>query len=127
MTMMNLMYSIKIMSIFREYIEEKSLSFSTSLPEYFEEILDFRTRDTLAVLDDKSHLVGMTDRYARLGLVDDESEGEYDDEYDDTYDDGIVNVRDKDDAIDNELEKNENRFVIEEEEEFFKKKRISRN
>lgn len=69
----------------------------------------------------------MTDRYARLGLVDDESEGEYDDEYDDTYDDGIVNVRDKDDAIDNELEKNENRFVIEEEEEFFKKKRISRN
>lgn len=70
----------------------------------------FRTRDTLAILDDKSHLDGMTDRYARLGLVEDETDEDYDDEYDDTYDDGIVNVRDKDDAIDNELQKNENRF-----------------
>lgn len=57
----------------------------------------------------------MTEHYARLGLVQDESEGEYDDEYDDTYDDGIVDVRDKDDNIDNELQKNQNRFVINEE------------
>jgi hypothetical protein len=56
----------------------------------------------------------MGEHYSRLGLVEDETDGEgdYDDEYDDTYDDGIVNVRDKDDAIDNELQKNENRFDI---------------
>ncbi len=54
----------------------------------------------------------MDERYARLGLIEDETDGDYDDEYDDTYDDGIVNVRDKNDAIDNELEKNENRFEI---------------
>jgi len=72
----------------------------------------FRTRDTLSILDDKSHLEGMDERYSRLGIVLDETDGEYDDEYDDTYDDGIVNVRDKDDAIDNELQKNENRFDI---------------
>ncbi len=73
-----------------------------------------RTQDTLAELDDKSHLIGMNERYSRLGLIEDETDGEgdYDDEYDDTYDDGIVNVRDKNDAIDNELEKNENRFEI---------------
>lgn len=72
----------------------------------------FRKRDTIEYLDDKSHLVGMTEHYARLGIVEDETDGEgdYDDEYDDTYDDGIVNVRDKDDAIGNELHKNENRF-----------------
>lgn len=79
---------------------------------YFSYINSSRTRDTLAHLDDKSHLMGMGDRYSRLGLVEDETDGEYDDEYDDTYDDGIVNVRDKDDAIDNELQKNENRFDI---------------
>lgn len=56
----------------------------------------------------------MGERYSRLGIVDDETDGEgdYDDEYDDTYDDGIVNVRDKGDTIDNELEKNQNRFDI---------------
>jgi hypothetical protein len=54
----------------------------------------------------------MTERYARLGLVEDYTDGEYDDEYDDTYDDGTVNVRDKGDTIDNDLEKNENRFII---------------
>ncbi len=54
----------------------------------------------------------MSERYAYLGLVEDNNDGDYDDEYDDTYDDGIVNVRDKDDAIDNELQKNENRFDI---------------
>lgn len=54
----------------------------------------------------------MSERYAHLGLVEDNNDGDYDDEYDDTYDDGIVNVRDKDDAIDNELQKNENRFDI---------------
>ena len=56
----------------------------------------------------------MNERYARLGLVEDETDGEgdYDDEYDDTYDDGMINVRDKGDTIDNELEKNENRFDI---------------
>jgi len=54
----------------------------------------------------------MSERYARLGLIEDETDGDYDDEYDDTYDDGIVNVRDKDDAIDKELQKNENRFDI---------------
>ena len=64
----------------------------------------------MADLNDKSHLVGMTECYARLGLVVDETDGEYDDEYDDTYDDDFVNVRDKDDTIDNELEKNDNRF-----------------
>lgn len=52
----------------------------------------------------------MRERYAHLGLIEDETDGEYDDEYDDTYDDGIVDVRDKADTIDNELEKNENRF-----------------
>jgi len=71
-----------------------------------------RTQDTLEHLNDKSHLVGMSERYARLGLIEDETDGDYDDEYDDTYDDGIVNVRDKDDAIDKELQKNENRFDI---------------
>jgi activating signal cointegrator complex subunit 2 len=71
-----------------------------------------RTRDAAADLDDKSHLAGMSERYSRLGIVEDETDGEYDDEYDDTYDDGTVNVRDKDDTIDNELEKNENRFDI---------------
>ncbi len=71
-----------------------------------------RTRDTRAEFDDKSHLIGMSERYAHLGLVEDNNDGDYDDEYDDTYDDGIVNVRDKDDAIDNELQKNENRFDI---------------
>ncbi len=65
----------------------------------------------MVILDDKSHLAGMSERYSRLGLVEDETDGEYDDEYDDTYDDGIVNVRDKDDTIDNELQKNENRFA----------------
>ena len=70
----------------------------------------FRTRDTQEILDDKSHLEGMTERYARLGLIESETD-DYDDEYDDTYDDGIVNVRDKDDNIDKELEKNENRLV----------------
>lgn len=70
----------------------------------------FRTRDTIEILDDKSHLDDLRDRYARLGLVEDETDGEYDDEYDDTYDDGIVDVRDKDDIIDKDLEKNENRF-----------------
>lgn len=72
----------------------------------------FRTRDTMEEFNDKSHLVGMTERYARLGLVADETDGEYDDEYDDTYDEGIVNVKDKGDTIDNELEKNENRLDI---------------
>ena len=70
-----------------------------------------RTRDTLAVLDDKSHLDGMRERYSRLGIVEDEEDGDYDDEYDDTYDDGVVNVRDKDDPIGNELQKNENRLT----------------
>ena len=51
----------------------------------------------------------MEERYARLGLVKDISDGEYDDEYDDTYDEGIVNVQDKDDQIDADLQKNENR------------------
>ncbi|CAF2450778.1 unnamed protein product [Rotaria sp. Silwood2] len=69
-----------------------------------------KTQDTLADLDDKSHLIGMSERYARLGIIEDVTDEEYDDEYDDTYDDGIVNVRDKDDIIDKELEKNENRL-----------------
>lgn len=68
-----------------------------------------RTRDDPADLDDKAHLEGMEERYARLGLVRDISDGEYDDEYDDTYDDGTVNVQDKDDQIDADLQKNENR------------------
>ncbi|CAF1003629.1 unnamed protein product [Adineta ricciae] len=68
-----------------------------------------KTQDTLAILDDKSHLEGMNERYSRLGLVKDDTDEEYDDEYDDTYDDGVVNVKDKDDAIDNEIEKNTNR------------------
>ncbi|CAF4409618.1 unnamed protein product, partial [Rotaria magnacalcarata] len=67
-----------------------------------------KTRDALEVFNDKSHLEGMSERYSRLGIVEDETDGEYDDEYDDTYDDGIVAVRDKADTIDNELEKNEN-------------------
>ena len=54
----------------------------------------------------------MNERYSRLGLVQDLTDEEYDDEYDDTYDDGIVNVRDKDDTIGRELEKNENRSVV---------------
>lgn len=54
----------------------------------------------------------MTERYARLGLVQDNTDEEYDDEYDDTYDDGVVNVKDKDDAIDNEIAKNENRLDV---------------
>ncbi|CAF1124712.1 unnamed protein product [Adineta steineri] len=70
-----------------------------------------KTRDTLSILDDKSHLEGMDERYSRLGIVADLTDGEYDDEYDDTYDDGIVNVRDKDDTIDNEIAKNENRLL----------------
>ncbi|CAF1019251.1 unnamed protein product [Rotaria sordida] len=70
-----------------------------------------KTRDSTADLDDKSHLIGMSERYSRLGLIEDETDEEYDDEYDDTYDDGIVNVRDKDDTIDHELEKNENRLL----------------
>ncbi|CAF0891881.1 unnamed protein product [Adineta steineri] len=70
-----------------------------------------KTRDTLSILDDKSHLEGMDERYSRLGIVADLTDGEYDDEYDDTYDDGIVNVRDKDDTIDNEVAKNENRLL----------------
>ncbi|CAF1362820.1 unnamed protein product [Rotaria magnacalcarata] len=69
-----------------------------------------KTRDALEVFNDKSHLEGMSERYSRLGIVEDETDGEYDDEYDDTYDDGIVAVRDKADTIDNELEKNENRL-----------------
>ena len=71
----------------------------------------FRTRDSTADLDDKSHLEGMEERYARLGIVEDITDGEYDDEYDDTYDEGVVNVQEKGDAIDNDLPKNENRFV----------------
>jgi len=72
-----------------------------------------RTQDILKEFDDKSHLDGLKERYARLALVEDgDSDGEYDDEYDDTYDDGVVNVRDKDDNIDNDLQKNENRFDI---------------
>lgn len=57
----------------------------------------------------------MHEHYARLALVEDVTDGEYDDEYDDTYDDGIVNVKNNDDAIDNELAKNENRFFISDE------------
>ena len=71
----------------------------------------FRTRDSAADLDDKSHLEGMDERYARLGIVEDITDGEYDDEYDDTYDEGVVNVQEKGDAVDNDLPKNENRFV----------------
>ncbi|CAF0837772.1 unnamed protein product [Rotaria sp. Silwood1] len=70
-----------------------------------------KTRDAPEDLDDKSHVKEMSERYARLGLVEDETDAEYDDEYDDTYDDGIVDVRDKDDTIDNELQKNENRLL----------------
>ena len=43
----------------------------------------FRTRDILEDFNDKSHLEGMSERYSRLGIVEDETDGEYDDEYDD--------------------------------------------
>jgi len=108
--MMNLIYLIKTILILQEYIEGKSL-FHNDIYFFLIQI-SFRKRDILEEFNDKSHLVGMSERYARLGLVEDETDGEYDDEYDDTYDDGIVNVRDKGDTIDNELEKNENRFDI---------------
>ena len=54
----------------------------------------------------------MREKFAHLSLVEDISDGDYDDEYDDTYDDGLVNVQDKDDMIDKDLPKNENRLVF---------------
>jgi hypothetical protein len=75
----------------------------------FNLIIRFRPRDNPDQLDDKSHLDQMKDRYARLGIVEDITDGEYDDEYDDTYDDGGVNVQDRNDNTERELPKNENR------------------
>ena len=69
-----------------------------------------RTRDDPADLNDKTFVRQMSEKFAELGLVEDVSANEYDDEYDDTYDDGVVNVQDKDDNIDKDLFKNENRF-----------------
>jgi hypothetical protein len=102
------MCSIKTTSIVDESFEEKSqpidvAELSTS------SCRSCRTRDNPADLDDKTHLDGMDERYSRLGIVEDLTDGEYDDEYDDTYDDGTVNVQDKDDQIDKDLVKNENR------------------
>lgn len=62
-----------------------------------------KSKDAKKLLDDKSDLYGMKDRYDKLGIVVDEvhrdgfeDDGEYDDEYDDTYDDSAVGDKEPD-------------------------------
>jgi len=56
-----------------------------------------KTKDAKKLLDDKSDLYGLKDRFDKLSIVVDEvnrdgieDDGEYDDEYDDTYDDSAI-------------------------------------
>merc|ERR1719470_503348 len=62
-----------------------------------------KSKDAKKLLDDKSDLYGMRDRFDKLGIVVDEvhrdgfeDNGEYDGEYDDTYDDRAVGDKEPD-------------------------------
>jgi hypothetical protein len=86
---------IKTILVLQQHIAKNGCKYFVSDNYRFFYVIFFRTRDTLAGLDDKANLIEIDERYARLGFIEYETNGEYDN----IYDDGIVNVRDKDDTL----------------------------